>query len=492
MTGGEFNADEGAIVPSEESPRPAPRRAASAQLVVDAQVGSRALMREAMDPANQSLRDALRLSFRVLQAVILVLIVLFVFSGFQTVENQQTGVMLRWGRIVGDEGVQALEPGPHFSLFPYPAGEFVLFQDRNREVVIEDPFWQGTKQGQTIEQAIEEASTNQILRPGRDGYLLTAGGDIAHLQLRAQYEVDAPVTFINRVENTRARERGLDAERLVNLALQRAAVHTAARFDVSSFVAFGDEVKMEVRGSAQRFLDRLESGIRVADINTPVDPLPAFAIHKEIGELQQRRREVEQQIETARQQAQSTLLAVAGTNHTRLVEALQRHEEADRAGNAEEAVKWRDEASKILESEETSGEASEIVIRARSFQAGRYATLGNEARRFASILPSYRENPALVVGRLWAQAQGEVLARNDAEIFYVPAGLGDFVMRLGGNDSVAEIRREMMLQKRNMDSSTRGLDLLNPRLRSARDIRLSGPGRQYERGATGQQSGGGG
>src|SRR5262249_54239227 len=73
-------------------PPEAPRRAASAQFIVDAEVGAEAAMREAMDPANQSLADALRLSFRVLQGVMVVLVILFVFSGVQTVEQGQSGV----------------------------------------------------------------------------------------------------------------------------------------------------------------------------------------------------------------------------------------------------------------------------------------------------------------------------------------------------------------------------------------------------------------
>ena len=64
-----------------------PRRAASAEFVVDGDVGSEAVLREAMDPANQSLADALRLSFRILQLVILVLVVLFLASGFRTVDE---------------------------------------------------------------------------------------------------------------------------------------------------------------------------------------------------------------------------------------------------------------------------------------------------------------------------------------------------------------------------------------------------------------------
>src|SRR5215470_16874631 len=75
----------------------APRRAASARFIVDGQVGTDAAMRDAMDPANQSLADALRLSFRVLQIVMLVLVVLFLASGFRTVKEGQSGVATVWG-----------------------------------------------------------------------------------------------------------------------------------------------------------------------------------------------------------------------------------------------------------------------------------------------------------------------------------------------------------------------------------------------------------
>jgi hypothetical protein len=52
-------------VPIEQEPMPVetPRRAASAEFEVQAEVGSQAALREAMDPANQSLTEALRLSF---------------------------------------------------------------------------------------------------------------------------------------------------------------------------------------------------------------------------------------------------------------------------------------------------------------------------------------------------------------------------------------------------------------------------------------------
>ena len=76
-----------------------PRRAASARYIVESGVGSEAMLRDAMDPANQSLADALRLSFRVLQAVLVVLVVLFLASGLKTIDDGQSGVRTLFGEI---------------------------------------------------------------------------------------------------------------------------------------------------------------------------------------------------------------------------------------------------------------------------------------------------------------------------------------------------------------------------------------------------------
>ena len=80
----------------------APRREASAQLQVSEPIAAEAAIRQAMDPANQSLGEALKLSYRLLQFAILGLLVTFLFSGFQTVKEGFSGVKTVFGRVVGD------------------------------------------------------------------------------------------------------------------------------------------------------------------------------------------------------------------------------------------------------------------------------------------------------------------------------------------------------------------------------------------------------
>ena len=101
---------DGTPVHQEPASEDGPRRSASAEFVVSAEAGSEAAIREAMDPANQSFADALRLSFRILQLGILALVAVFLFSGFQTVEEGDLGVKTRFGEIVEGRRCRSLVP----------------------------------------------------------------------------------------------------------------------------------------------------------------------------------------------------------------------------------------------------------------------------------------------------------------------------------------------------------------------------------------------
>ena len=133
------SVDRDDALPVEGDAAASPRRLASAEFVVDAEAGSGARLREAMDPANQSLQDALRLSFRLLQVGILALLAVFLFSGFQTVEEGDLGVKTRFGAIVGTPGTEQIGPGLH-PFWPYPVGEVVIVP-QTRDVELLYSFW---------------------------------------------------------------------------------------------------------------------------------------------------------------------------------------------------------------------------------------------------------------------------------------------------------------------------------------------------------------
>ena len=63
-----------------------------------------------------------------LQFVIAVLLILFLFSGFKTIGNNESGIATVWGEV---EDVQGLKPGLQMN-WPPPVGDFVLVSTEMR------------------------------------------------------------------------------------------------------------------------------------------------------------------------------------------------------------------------------------------------------------------------------------------------------------------------------------------------------------------------
>lgn len=429
----------------------APRRRASARLSVDAEVGSAAAMREAMDPANQSLAEALRLSFRVLQAVIVVLVVMFLVSGIQLVRQGQSGVMTRFGAIVADDGAESLQPGRRWSVLPYPAGDFMIFEIENRTASAEGAFWPRIPEGSTLEQAIERARPTAGLRPGHDGSVITAGGDLAHLQVSARYEIGNPIGYAKRLRDS-------DADRFVRLALQRAVVTVCARSSLQEIVDLSDDLKRRIQTESQTLLDGLDCGVEIVEVLLP-DTKPPFAIVKAYGDLRNAREEALTMVASAQSTSQTTLDKVSA-NHRALLRLIDAYEQAESLGDSSQAVRQLAAVNAALESPETTGDVNKVINRARSYESEIDSTLGSEVNRFRSVLPAYRKNPELEVKRRWLEVYAAILGREDAEVFYVPAALESLAIRLRGLESIQKVRVEERIQRLKAESLQESLSVI--------------------------------
>jgi len=431
---------------------PQPRRAASARFEVETEVGSEAALREAMDPANQSLADALRLSFRVLQVVIVVLVVLFLISGFRTVKGNESGVMLRFGRIVEVDGQPALEPGLRRNLVPYPGGEFIIFDVENLVVDLGDTFWPTIPPNVTLDHAIERSHIRSALKPGEVGTVIAGDGDLAHLKLNAVYEISGPVSYVKHIKLG-------DADRIVELALQRATVHAAAGLSLQELVDQPEEAEARIKQAAQEVLDSLDCGIQLTSVHLP-DTKPPFAIVKVYRELQKAREEGREVIEKARQQADEELIQMAGPGYADLSRLIEGYEEAQDINDADRVETLLAGINAFLESDEVRGEVREIIERAKSHESEIERTLGSEARWFATILPQFRVQPDLVVRRLWVEARREVLGRNDVEIFRVLPGRGTIDITISGDQEVADRRRRNRQAQRERDARLKAAGII--------------------------------
>jgi len=77
-----------------------------------------------MDAGSQALAEALRSSFAIVKVVMVLLVLLFLASGFFTVGPQERAIILRFGTAQGEGEKALLLPGLHWS-FPYPIDESI-------------------------------------------------------------------------------------------------------------------------------------------------------------------------------------------------------------------------------------------------------------------------------------------------------------------------------------------------------------------------------
>ncbi len=463
-------------VPSEAGPlEEAPRRAASAAFEVAAEPGSAASLRDAMDPANQSLGEALRLSYRVLQLGILALAVTFLLSGFQTVQDGSAGVKTLFGAIVGDLGDEQLAPGLH-PFWPYPVGQIVTVELK-RPVEVGEAFWPKYRRGEkTLEEATDGADLTKQLQPGEDGSLLTADGDLAHLQIQAEYVVEDPVSLLRTM-------RPEMLPQVVRMAIERGAVAAVSRLTLEELTELREQPAFAIRDDAQAVLDELDCGVRIATVTLPVRIAP-LAVRRNFASVQTKREEAKTTVERARQQAATTLTAAAGQFASgELVRLIIEYENALTLGDQTAADAVLGRIGERFAQRDVGGEAAMIVARAEASISARRSSLAKEARRLQGLLPAYRENPEQLVRQLWLDAVRTVLEDGEAEVFSVPGNLALVDMAIESSPDVMQIRRRAELERKRREADAAALTLQPFRL-DTRNIMINQAGRRLERDAS--------
>ncbi|MEY3023126.1 MAG: hypothetical protein RIS86_2324 [Planctomycetota bacterium] len=454
----------------------APRRAASARFEVAGR--DEAGMRDALDPATQSLGEALRLSYRILQLGIVALVVVFLFSGFQSVPEGSTGVKTLFGAIAGAEGEEQVQPGLQ-PFWPYPVGDLVVFSQK-RTLRLDRAFWpasinRGDERPRTVQEQIEAADPNAGLDPARDGSLLTRDGDLAHAQLEVEYSVVDAVKFLESTDPSMA-------ALFVESAVKQGAVEAASSMTIAEITDSRDLLGPAVRERAQRVLDRLDVGIAIDSVRAPERYQP-FAVMNRLRDVQTGREYAKGEVERARQEAVATLTQIAGGDvYVELLDLIRGYEvalESDDAAGAEAALLA---LGRRMEAPDVGGEVAQTILRAKAAETALVSRLERDVRRIDGLVASGGD-VRQVVRQLWLQAVAEVLDNPQAEIFAASDLLGEFSLRVASSAEIMQARRDSEIARRKAEAEAReagGFYAPN-----SDQIFIGRPGRRLKRDASG-------
>jgi membrane protease subunit HflK len=454
--------------------QPTTARSASVQL---RQAGEQTDHAALMDPANQSLAEALRITFRLLQMAMLVLVVLYIGSGFQSVKANERGVRLMFGEIVA----QDLKPGFHFAP-PYPIGELVKVDVGNKDLKINRSFWPYVEQGRE-DQAISELRAKSSLSPDQDGFLMTGDGALAHTQWNVQYSRNDAGAFARNIYP--GHESGI-----IRAAVQRGIVHAVAGVEIDDLLkqssSDAGSVAILAKSLAQSMLagtDAVRSGVEIQQLSLDQKIPPVYLLESFNSVLS-----ATSHASTAREEAQkqgNTMLSnTAGGAATVLVTLIDQYERQIDAGqdaNAEATLVKIDRVFDGLPVEIDSaeinpslgGQVAAMLSEARQYRSGVVDRSRSDLAVFQAKLEQFRANPSVMVTTDWTNAVSRFYGDERVEIFFNPAGTNTLELVINADPFIAAARERAALAKQNQEAlDARQIEMEKSRYETEEGLRL--------------------
>lgn len=402
-----------------------------------------------MDPANQSLAEALRITFRILQFAMVVLIVLYLGSGLQSVQANERGVRLIFGKVSATD----LRPGFHWAA-PYPFGELIKIDVGNQPLELLRPFWPYVEPGRETA-GIEAIRSRAALDPTQDGSVLTGDGAIAHTQWSVRYRRADPRVFVETIFP--AHEEGF-----VRAAVARGAVHAIAEVEIDELLkqsaAEQGSVATRAAAIARTTLSEMGpvgAGIDIDQVSLQQKIPPVFLRDKFDSVLQAESRASTTR-EAAQQQAATILSETAGGAADLLVSLIDEYERLTDAGDDAQAAATLAKIDRVLdgapveiEGEEVrvslGGQAASTMSRARQYRDIAVDIARSDLTDFQAKLAVYKSNPSVMVATNWMGALSSFFSDPSLEVFFQPTGTDLYELVINADP---EIRARMERERR--------------------------------------------
>ena len=339
----------------------------------------------AVDAGSRALEEALRSSFVIVKAVMVILLVVFVLSGMRTVGPQERAIILRFGKPVGSGAEQLLGPGLHWA-WPYPIDEMVTIPITEIQKATSTVGWYSLSA--TDEAAGRKPPALASLNPATEGYLVMADHNIMHVRATLDYRITDPIAY----------SLGFQAaSNSVQNALDNALLYAAARSTADETLTNNTVFKERVLAHVREQIAGHKLGVTIEPGSEVKVVPPAFV------------------------QPQFDAVTAA---------------EQDRSKNilAEEGA-----ASKLVL--DAQGEANARISAATAERNRVIKSVDADAKSFLVQLPQYQANPELLRQRLLTETWARVLAHADDKFFNLePIAPGQTELRLQLNREPAKPR----------------------------------------------------
>ncbi|MFM9957172.1 MAG: SPFH domain-containing protein [Phycisphaerales bacterium] len=448
-----------------EMPVESPRRAASLTLRSEDVRQARAA---SMELANKSLGDALKLTYRLLQVLMLVLLALFAFSGVRKIDQAERGVRTTLGKLDASD----LEPGVHFSL-PYPLGQIVQVSTAQNKLDLDESFYPFLSKDDRLRPP-GELGMGGALRPGTDGSLITGDSNLAHARFGVAYHRDNPSAFVQSLAD------GAESS-LVRAVVERAAVRVIAEISLDDILkrnsanlgtaggagSVGSEIEDRVRRTAQSALDEMNSGLRIDSVSLR-DETPPLWTRQSYQAVQTAESKAATDRENAEKDRAKLLNEAAGAAYPLVLGLIDEYERqidsADNAGAEKtlEVLQGLMDGSykggpitingQAFEPVKVEGRSAALISEAESYRSTVERSAQTRAAGFTAKREQFLANPRVFVTREWSEAMREFLNSPIVESQFIPGDTAKYVLRLSADPEIAKAMQAAE-QRRKMEEN---------------------------------------
>lgn len=407
-----------------------------------------------MDTANQSLAEALKITYNLLRVAMVVLVILFAVSGVQSIKEGERGIKIRFGKQVQTN----IEPGFAWSM-PYPVGEIVRVGEGAIEIAVAKEFMPNIPGDQSDDSAlsvdISRFKDTGKLDPATDGSNITADFNIAHTQWSVNYRRTDHSLYVSNVIPEQERS-------IMKAIVQRAVVQVIGTITIDDLLKNSSEsISGRVRSLAQASLDQLESGITI-DRVVLVRKNAALSLRDQFNSVQTAAQKAGKAREDALLLRDQMLNEVAGRASEVLIDEINEYERLIELNLDDEAEARLARIDAILEGRPVeidgemvsglvSGEVSEILTNATTYASNRVSQAIAQLENFNAKLSQYEANPRLMIARDRANAMSEFMERDFVSSFILPEGVSLEVLINNDPDIARELDR--MRKRREAEES---------------------------------------
>jgi regulator of protease activity HflC (stomatin/prohibitin superfamily) len=445
------------LPPSENDPLAAPspslvrRRPASVQLRQTGAAGATiSTAAAADDQSTQALGDALRIVYRFLQIGMVVLVVVFLFSGLKSVKEGERGIRVAFGKAQADD----LTPGFQISL-PQPLGDILRIDTGNRAITEDNQFWQaGSGPARYAEDAALARGGRNSLDPVQDGFLLTGDVGIGHVVVRVEYGRDPAQIY------GFARSIHPDAEqRIVLAAVRRGIVRAAASVTIDQFRK-ESVMQAEALRVAQQSLDELKAGLQIRSFDITRRMVPAGLINK-FNEVESSVAAASKMVTDAEQNRQAQLAETAGSAADEALTLIDRYDSLYTSGKSAEADAVLTRIDALLAGTApvegkpntfASGKATQTIESARADRTRTVSRAQGDAATFAAKRAAFLSNPGVVLLGDWADAFASFVNRDTVQVFMVPPNVGMIDLNLNRDQDLLKEQEQKAAAKQAEDN----------------------------------------